>query len=298
MHISQTHRLTAKFEFDEDTPQSFSATLLLADGDQQVQSFSTASNLYRSKKEAKENVAEQAVKYLDTQAPRPKVKATITDVAGLSGGHVDKTENWMGLLNHFCQTSALPAPVFKDYQRGNDAFFSTTCTMILPDRGDITFGDATSFYSSKKAAKVVAAKEVVVFLREQGALPSAPIAAASMTASDLVDSLNPSYTLPASQNGDSTDSDPNGVSVTVQVINLCRILNLPQPHYKYDPSEDMTSNFLDSAAYFPGEPDLRGPIGRVERVFGRKKAKEECAKRVLLVLEELKARRLASWSSW
>lgn len=308
MHTSQIHRLTAKFDFTEETPQSFSATLLLTDGDQQVQSFSTGSNLYRSKKEAKENVAEQAVRYLDTREPRPKHKVTTTDVAA-SGGDVDKSENWMGLINHFCQTSALPTPVFKDYQRGNDALFSTTCTMTLRDRGGITFGDATRFYSSKKAAKVVAAKEAVVFLRQQGALPSAPIAAgihtslnisqnmssASMTASDLVDSLDPSYTLPASQNGDSTDSDSNGVSVTVQIINLCRILNLPQPQYKYLPSDNDTPNFLDGAAYFPGEPDLRGPIGRVERVFGKKKAKEECAKRVLLVLEELKTKRLAAW---
>lgn len=58
-------------------------------------------------------------------------------------------------------------------------------------------------------------------------------------------------------------------------------------------------SFWDAASIFRAvdvarEPTLAGPIGRVERVFGKNKAKEACSERVLPVLEAIKQRRLAA----
>ena len=58
------------------------------------------------------------------------------------------------------------------------------------------------------------------------------------------------------------------------------------------------SAFVDMALYFHEvdvavEPGLAGPVGKVERVFGLKRAKEECCKKVLPLLEEIQRSRRA-----
>lgn len=60
-------------------------------------------------------------------------------------------------------------------------------------------------------------------------------------------------------------------------------------------SSPQTPDFFDAAAYFENavEPCLRGAVGRVERVYGKKKAREQVARAVLVVLERIKVERLA-----
>ena len=54
---------------------------------------------------------------------------------------------------------------------------------------------------------------------------------------------------------------------------------------------------VNMAAYFneedvAAEPRLAGPIGQVERIYGHKKAEEECCRKVLPLLEEIQRSRM------
>ena len=50
-------------------------------------------------------------------------------------------------------------------------------------------------------------------------------------------------------------------------------------------------NILTGAAYFRCEPQFPGPVGEVRNIFGKKNAKEECAKGVWEVLHALAKKR-------
>ena len=71
------------------------------------------------------------------------------------------------------------------------------------------------------------------------------------------------------------------------------MLNLQPPQYRFNPTNPSTPSLLSGAAYFPGTPysDLQGPIGEVRNVFGKKNAKEECARGVWDVLVRVAKKR-------
>lgn len=60
------------------------------------------------------------------------------------------------------------------------------------------------------------------------------------------------------------------------------------PQYRLQASG---SSLYSGSAYFVDEPLLRGPIGEVENIFGKKNAKEESARGVWKVLIALAAQR-------
>ena len=69
---------------------------------------------------------------------------------------------------------------------------------------------------------------------------------------------------------------------------LCPLLGLNNPQYRLEASG---SSLYSGSAYFADEPLLRGPIGKVENIFGKKNAKEESARGVWKVLIALAAQR-------
>lgn len=210
----------------------------------------------------------------------------------------------MGILDHFCQTSATPTPVSHEYQRGNIAQFSASFSLSLPEGRQIVFGDDTKFCSSKKAARTIAAQEAVLCLRGEGLLPNTSVSAGPQRTCTSLSTSLVRHTPPSTTTSSLVDNrttlhptpqvDPSSREITAQILALCKLLGLSQPIYQHKPSFlDTTPHWVNSAAFFPGSTDLQGPIGSVERIFGKKNAKEECAKRVLIVLEELKAKRTA-----
>lgn len=60
---------------------------------------------------------------------------------------------------------------------------------------------------------------------------------------------------------------------------------MPAPEYRLTPADARAPAFWDVAAYFSQSLSHEGPVGEVERVYGKKAAKEECAKRVLAYLK-------------
>lgn len=89
------------------------------------------------------------------------------------------------------------------------------------------------------------------------------------------------------------DSLAGDTSYTLKVLKLCSLLQLPQPIYRLAPNPLATvPNILAGAAYFPDSaihrhPLLVGPVGEVRNVFGKKNAKEECARGVFQVLMKI-----------
>lgn len=82
-------------------------------------------------------------------------------------------------------------------------------------------------------------------------------------------------------------------SYTLKVLKLCSLLELPLPAYRIAPNRLATvPNLLAGAAYFAESaihrhPLLAGPVGEVRNVFGKKNAKEECARGVFQLLMKI-----------
>ena len=278
-HLIQVHGHRSDFTFAEELAQSFSCVLRLSTGDAEMQRFDTGDQVFKSKREAKDKVAQQGVEYLSSLPILPKTR--LPSVAAASDQLVDRSENWIGLLTNFAQASALPALVCRGYQGGTGALFSACCTIALAT-GELEVGDASNFWSSKKAAKTMAAKEAVLRLREMGRLPGA--ASSHSSASNQHSSSE-------ADTSNGSGAEPRGTSFSASVLALCSQLGIAQPQYQA--SQPEAAGFYSYHAVFPGEPELRGKIALVERVYGRKKAKEECDKRLVARLEEIKAQRVA-----
>ena len=77
-------------------------------------------------------------------------------------------------------------------------------------------------------------------------------------------------------------------SFSILDVELCPLLGLNSPQYRFQVTG---SSLYTGSAYFPDEPLLRGPIGEVENIFGKKNAKEESARGVwkeLIALAQLR----------
>lgn len=78
-----------------------------------------------------------------------------------------------------------------------------------------------------------------------------------------------------------------------RVAELAFELGLGTPEYRFAPADPVHAPSLyNGAAYFTGSVFLEGPQGEVRGVFGRKKAKEECAEVVWEKLDGIRKVRL------
>ncbi|KAH7065521.1 hypothetical protein B0J12DRAFT_734830 [Macrophomina phaseolina] len=246
---------------------------------------------------------------------------TTRDVEGESE---DENENWIGLLGEYSQAEGKPRPLFQEFSLG--ANYSMEC--ILPaDRPGEPFGGRDLLFNSKKAAKANAAREAVRWLRAQDRMPkkghptkkkikaaqlaAAYSAAAQFSASASADpgplptptpiggdvaiamagASNSNAASASDSDGSSGSPDQKDRTPGEQVMLLCSKLGCAQPIYKITPDPRVPSMW-SGAAYFPHDPAIAPPgqpIGEVHNIYGKKKAREEVAKRVL---KHLKAKRV------
>lgn len=97
--MCQARHLRTDYDFEEDPPYAFSATLRLLDGDQAIETFE-APGTYGSKKAAKEKAAELAVTWLEKQPiPKKGQKQKDAGLLPLAAAKVDPSENWVGVLH-------------------------------------------------------------------------------------------------------------------------------------------------------------------------------------------------------
>jgi hypothetical protein len=132
----------------------------------------------------------------------------------------------------------------------------------------------------KKDAKQNAAKEAVTWLVDNGYLnidlsvpkPSAPPTEVSSTAG--LEGQSPA--LP----GATAMGETGALSIAAQVPPLCISLGFSPPAYNMTKVEGSTSIY-DIYAHFPGDMRITERIGEFKNVYGKKNAKEMCAREVL-----------------
>lgn len=82
----------------------------------------------------------------------------------------------------------------------------------------------------------------------------------------------------------------------------CEQLGLPPPHYEFTcPSGGDSSSvnaFVDCSAHFPSIFGLPDPLAVVRNVYGKKRAKEECARALVDMLDKVERWRLKGSGLW
>jgi len=181
-------------------------------------------------------------------------------------------KNWVGLLMEY--RAAHPAStrvIFNEVSVG----MRFICTVVISE-SQTPLGDGTVSFARKKDAKQQAAKKTIEWL----------IANNHMPADGSVSFPNPVVILPPATGAKTKDSP----SCSQQVAELCLRLALNLPTYRLEPQEACPSMW-NGYAHFNGDPRMPARVGEFSNVFGRKNAKEECAKDVLELLHGIAAER-------
>jgi hypothetical protein len=180
----------------------------------------------------------------------------------------------------FSQQSKTHEPIYQPYNLITQTFAST---VVIGQRPTEPFGNPSTTYASKRAAKAAAARDAVFWLRAEGLLPAAGAGSRkkfrSGSSTDII-----AFPLTDSSSLSLPPHDPN-TSYASQVQTLAHGLGLQSPEYRLVPAPNTA--LYSGAAYFSnGTGALAGAVGVVRMVYGRKVAREECAKAVELLLRE------------
>ena len=285
-HLCDRHHIRPEFEYEQPWPQNFKAKIVL-DGE----TLETA-EVFPSRKLAKESLAQQAlerfpslVEHIASAGAKRKV-----DDSNLSS--VDRSENWVGLLNDNFLRTKRHAPMFQDYSTERPPFrFSCAVSLdggpLEPFRGAIL--------ASKQDAKVGAAKLAVEWLRGQGVMTT-PV---KRPKPDAPSSSHTGVTQTLHTTRLDREHPPDSPSSAKQRLHhLVATLGFQQPSWQIEhsvlPGKPAAARvpIYDAALRFDAyavarEPSLAGPTGRVEQIHGINNAKEACCERVLAILEDL-----------
>ncbi|KAF2846972.1 hypothetical protein T440DRAFT_521391 [Plenodomus tracheiphilus IPT5] len=264
---------------------------------------------FNSKQEAKEAASKLALAVLERMQEEGRIKKAekLKKSGGIAGGEQQREQekeakgsgsNYVGQLLEFQRATASPQPTYTDYQSG------TRFACLLSIEGHLTpYGSLTSLHSSKKAARQDAAGHAVAHFKALGVWPeyASPVGGIKKkklnfgldahpvvagTSSPDVISSSASTRTPAGSGA----SNPKE-SFSSRAAQLSATLSLSPPEY-IDTPNPSEANFHSVSCYFRSGGPHAGPIGEVRNVFGRKKAKEECARLVVEYLEEVKEKRL------
>lgn len=160
------------------------------------------------------------------------------------------------------------------------------------------FGSLESLHSSKKAARQDAAGHAVAFFKSRGDWPEDSTSVGGIkkkkkpqpTRPGFISSSTPST--PNAKNPSTATVSPGSMSFAQQVATLAVILALPTPEWRYTPHPS-DKDFHSVSCFFKGGGEHEGPIGEVRNIFGKKRAKEECARLTLEYLIEVRDQRVS-----
>lgn len=163
------------------------------------------------------------------------------------------------------------------------------CTITIAETSQV-FGSTTFTFANKKDAKKYACKEAVEWL----------VANNYALSFDQTNAKKPA----TPQNGTEPKTSILGVrkqdlhvdrkpTFARQVADLSTYIGLNQPSYVVE-AVSLGSSIYSGYAHFNDDPRITGKIGEFRNVFGRKAAKEQCAREVLIVLEGIRDQRLKS----
>lgn len=234
------------------------------------------------------------------------------------------------VTTEYSNAASLPFASYQFY-RITPTAFACEVSVQHPERlsaapETFTYGSSSRAYNSKKAAKSAASSAAVAQLRALGLLegPRAPpprkkarvssptgLKTAASSKGELATESHAHTRIPglstlhaaadlestssSSASSASTPTHSAGGGPLNRVHALRQELGLGNVEYRVTPSAPGTSLY-DGAAYFPEETrlsGLRGPLGAVTAVFGRRAAKEEVARGLVKVLGAELVRRVS-----
>jgi hypothetical protein len=183
-----------------------------------------------------------------------------------------------------------PQPTYTDYVRGNE--YSCEATLEgFPN----PFSSKEAYFSNKKAARQDAARHVVEYFKANGQWPDTFSDVGGIKKKKVVQPPQPSGARPSSSAsidaGAGADTSSTG-SYAQQVVTLASQLGLNTPSWNYV-TEDSASGFHTVTCSFKDGGALEGPLGEVRHIYGKKKAKEECARLTLEYLRIEKEKRMS-----
>ncbi|KAL8803286.1 MAG: hypothetical protein Q9182_003244 [Xanthomendoza sp. 2 TL-2023] len=263
--LCQERGLVAEFAIDGDQIQGFGGTVTV--GGQTI----TSDRRWQNKKGAKEGLAELAI---------PAVRE-------MAAVHKDKREPVLSkekeYHNAIDPTHSLPGPIYTEYAVG-PAF---ACTLTIPSDPSHPFGSPTTPFSTKKSARSNAAKDAVHHLISTGDLNPDGTCKTRKKSKSAAGASSPAVKVDArGLHAQTTASYAN------RVADLAPLLSFTAPTYNFTPVSAAAPSMFSGAAYFTGDaleahPKLKGPVAEVRNVFGKKNAKEECARGVWDLLKEV-----------
>lgn len=250
---------------------------------------------FSSKGEAKEALSKVALDLLNKLEAEGSLQASSrykrldSSTNGIQPNQppTEVTENYIGQLLEFQRACHGPQPSYANYQQGT----RFACLVHLDGIDASPFGSLSSLYSTKKAAQQAAASKAVQYFKDQGIWPEtvSSVGGIRKRKATIQPSLPPSSSSPTSSTPLPPAADSSFAS---RVTTLSTRLSLGPPSYAFTPNPS-APEFLSAACFFnqTGLSHLRGPLGEIDRAFGKKQAKEACAQRVLdILLDEEKAR--------
>ncbi|KAK0327366.1 hypothetical protein LTR82_002129 [Friedmanniomyces endolithicus] len=295
--------LAASFDVAETAPRMFAASVSFAG--QTVNSEGS----FTAKRLAKENVCRLAIPVVEHFDPNSTKRKESSD-EGMPVDRITDEElngsNWAGTLQNFTQGHKLPMPDFTEFRTPYVPHLFS-CTVRLASLDTNVFGSETILFPTKSAAKKAAAREAVLWIRSQGfVFKYAQVTGGPSTPSTKRQTLLVAKPAPAAPDPVITSLAQNvlqevdinklaHLSLPQQVHEAVGLMGFNQPEWRATPSGDgaFGASYVDMGAHFTvldvqKDPRLAGPIGKVERIFGKKQAKEQCCQKVLSFLQELK----------
>ncbi|KAG9188220.1 hypothetical protein G6011_02143 [Alternaria panax] len=286
------------YEGGSETGWTVSVSFPGLDDADELQGLSEAKK-FNSKQEAKEAMSQKALavlKRLEEEGKVQKAHKSNKKKKKSAGGQAvqqveeekEPGENFIGQLLEFQRATDSPQPTYTDYQSGQR--FACILTIEGLNR---EFGSIDSLFSSKKAARRDAARHAVEYFKSIGTWPDDVTLVGGIKKRKVQPSIVEMVSISTPDRTPSQASTSASTkSYAQQVANLAVILALPTPEWQYT-SHPEDPNFHTVTCFFRGAGAHEGPIGEVRNIYGKKKAKEECARLTLEYLKEVREKRVA-----
>lgn len=197
-------------------------------------------------------------------------------------------------LPEFQRAMDAPQPTYVDYQVGATLF---TCQITIDSNDSspaLVFGSLDSKFTSKKVARQEAARLAVEHFKALGTWPAntLPVGGIKKRKKASSSTAQDPFAPPSPSTSTAPPPQPSGSnSYAQQLQSLALALSLGTPEWRWTPNP-LDRDFHTVACYFAGGGQHAGPIGEVRNVFGKKKAKEECARLTLEYLKEVRKERM------
>ncbi|KAL1612182.1 hypothetical protein SLS60_000406 [Paraconiothyrium brasiliense] len=248
-----------------------------------------------SKQEAKEKLSEICLSVFNEleregnleRAHKSKKQKTESTQPEVVKKDKEPVVNYIGQLLEFQRSTASPQPTYTDYQLGQ----SFSCELSI-DGHPSPFGDRTTYFTSKKSARQHAAGCAVKHFQAEGLWPETYTELGGIKKVKSPPLSNSNTPTPLAST-DSVDNLAGASSYAQRVAQLAAQLGLNTPEWRYAPSPAAAPGFHTVSCFFKNGGRHEGPIGEVRHVFGKKRAKEECARLVLQYLEGVMEKRRA-----